>query len=159
MRSFNLYVADIDRRERHFELVSDVAARVPNDWYVLGELAFTSEETGRPEIVVASLDGASQRQVSSEGGYQPRWRGDGQELFYLSLRGELMSAGITPGQAITVGQRRPLFSHPVGSGGSNQYGPEYDVTANGQRFLFNVGAESAQAAFVVRFGWQRDLKP
>lgn len=43
---FNLYVADIDRRERHFELVNDIAERVPDDWFVLGELAFTSEENG-----------------------------------------------------------------------------------------------------------------
>ena len=43
---FNLFIADDDRRERHLELATYVADRVPDDWYVLGELAFTSEENG-----------------------------------------------------------------------------------------------------------------
>lgn len=44
---FNLYIPDSDRRERHLELASTVAAQVPNDWYLLGELAFASEESGQ----------------------------------------------------------------------------------------------------------------
>lgn len=44
---FNIYVPDPDRRERHLELASAVAARVPDDWYVLGELAFATEENGQ----------------------------------------------------------------------------------------------------------------
>lgn len=44
---FNLYVPDPDRRARHLELASAVAARVPDDWYVLGELAFATEENGQ----------------------------------------------------------------------------------------------------------------
>lgn len=43
---FNLYISDPDRRERHLELASAVAARVPEDWYILGELAFATEENG-----------------------------------------------------------------------------------------------------------------
>jgi Tol biopolymer transport system component/DNA-binding winged helix-turn-helix (wHTH) protein len=127
-------------------------------------LAFTSEETGRPEVFVASLDGATQRQVSSEGGFQPRWRGDGQELFYLTPHGELVSVSVTPGLHLAVGGRRPLFSLGVGTSGvipqaGPLNGPDYDVTADGQRFLVNLGAESAQGSFVVLLGWQRTLKP
>jgi tetratricopeptide (TPR) repeat protein len=44
---FNLFVPDPDRRLRHLELASTVDARVPNDWYVLGELAFAAEENGQ----------------------------------------------------------------------------------------------------------------
>ena len=125
-------------------------------------IAFTSEETGRPEVVVASLDGTSYRQVSSDGGFLPRWRGDGRELFYLSPLGELVSVGVTPGRRLALGDRRTLFALRVTpSVGMTQaapfYGPDYDVTADGQRFLFNQGAESAQTSFVVLFGWQGSL--
>lgn len=44
---FNLYIPDPDRRARHLELASTVAAKVPDDWYVLGELAFAAEENGQ----------------------------------------------------------------------------------------------------------------
>ena len=43
---FNLYVPTPDRRARHLALVSHVAEHVPDDWYVLGELAFATEESG-----------------------------------------------------------------------------------------------------------------
>ena len=44
---FNLYIPDPDRRTRHLELASAVDAHVPDDWYVLGELAFAAEENGQ----------------------------------------------------------------------------------------------------------------
>ena len=125
-------------------------------------LAFTSEETGRPEVVVASLDGTSYLQASSGGGSLPRWRRDGQELFYLTPRGELVAVSVTPGPHLVLGGRRSLFSPPVGPSGSMSQlfsGAEYDVAADGQRFLFNLRAEPADESFVVLFGWQRALKP
>jgi eukaryotic-like serine/threonine-protein kinase len=125
-------------------------------------LAFTSEETGHPEVVVASLDGTSYLQASSGGGSLPRWRGDGQELFYLTPRGELVAVSVTPGPHLVLGGRRSLFSPPVGPSGSMSQpfsGPDYDVAADGQRFLFNLRAEPADPSFVVLIGWQRALKP
>jgi Tol biopolymer transport system component len=127
-----------------------------------GQLAFTSEETGRPEVVVASLDGRSHLQVSSGGGFLPRWRRDGRELFYLTAKGELVAVSVTREARLAVGETRRLFSPPVASPvGMSQpfFGSDYDVTADGQRFLFNLGSESAQGSFVVRLGWQRALMP
>ena len=43
---FNLYTPDLDRRARHLALAGHVAEHVPDDWYVLGELAFATEESG-----------------------------------------------------------------------------------------------------------------
>ena len=124
-------------------------------------LAFTSEETGRPEVVVASLDGTSYVQVSSGGASLPRWRGDGQELFYLTPRGELVAVGVTPGPQLTLGERRSLFSPPLGPSGSMSQpfsGPDYDVAEDGQRFLFNLRADPAEGSFVVLIGWQRERR-
>lgn len=42
-------------------------------------------------------------------GYQPRWRGDGKELFYISPSGQLMSVDITPGIDSAPGRPAILF--------------------------------------------------
>ena len=52
-------------------------------------IAFNSLESGRWEVYVAAFPSfAEQRQVSSGGGCQPRWRKDGKELFYLDLQAD-----------------------------------------------------------------------
>ncbi len=46
-------------------------------------IAYVSNQSGRFEVYVRSYPGgAHNRQVSFEGGTDPRWRGDGRELFY-----------------------------------------------------------------------------
>src|SRR5262249_4256761 len=60
-------------------------------------LAYTSHETGRYEVYVRDFpDGRHKWQVSSQGGLQPHWRGDGRELFYITLDGVLMSVALNP---------------------------------------------------------------
>lgn len=49
------------------------------------------------------------------------------------------------------------FDAPIHTVSQLYYGPDYDVSSDGRRFLFNLGAESAQASFVVLLGWQRSL--
>ncbi|MEQ1575486.1 MAG: protein kinase, partial [Vicinamibacterales bacterium] len=49
-------------------------------------LAYSSSDSGRVEIYVQPFPGPGQRvRVSTSGGAQPKWRADGQELFYLAL--------------------------------------------------------------------------
>jgi Tol biopolymer transport system component len=48
-------------------------------------IAYTSDESGRPEIYVQSYPGGEQRTpVSSAGGVRPMWSSDGKELFFVS---------------------------------------------------------------------------
>jgi eukaryotic-like serine/threonine-protein kinase len=48
-------------------------------------LAYVSNESGRNEIYVEPFRRRGERvRVSRDGGGQPRWRGDGNELFYRS---------------------------------------------------------------------------
>jgi Tol biopolymer transport system component len=79
-------------------------------------LAYNSSESGRQEIYVISLDGTDRRwQVSVTGGVQPRWRGDGRELFFLGLDGAVMSAqplaSIQPILAARVGWTEASLLH------------------------------------------------
>ena len=76
-------------------------------------------------------------------------------------QGEMVSVIVAPGREISVAQNRLLFSPSPGSSGGTMdgYCPRYDVTADGQRFLFPLGAEPAGESFVVLLGWQRGLRP
>ena len=48
-------------------------------------LAYTSDESGRPEVYVRPFPGSGQRvQISTGGGYQAVWSGDSRHLFYRS---------------------------------------------------------------------------
>ena len=47
-------------------------------------IAYESDESGRDEVYITSFpDGEVKHQVSTRGGRDPRWRGDGKELFYV----------------------------------------------------------------------------
>ena len=80
--------------------------------------------------------------VSPNGGGQPRWRGDGKEIFYLSPDGRLMAATVreTP-TGLEVGI--PTMLVPADRLKAVVQGMDYDdyaVTSNGQRFLVKVNA-------------------
>jgi Tol biopolymer transport system component len=90
-------------------------------------LAYASEQSGRWEVFVQSLSGASGRwQVSTEGGIRPRWRADGRELYYLASPDRLMVVDVTPGDVPRFSQPRELFRQAIQS---------FDVTPDGKTFV------------------------
>jgi Tol biopolymer transport system component len=106
-------------------------------------LAYVANESGQFEVYVQPFRRPGERvRVSTEGGGQALWRGDGKELFYLSPGGKLMAVDVRPGAAsIEVGLPRPLFD--VG-----QYQPDlfdYAPSADGQRFLVKVPVDDSPA--------------
>jgi dipeptidyl aminopeptidase/acylaminoacyl peptidase len=72
-------------------------------------LAFTSDITGRNEVYIRPLAGGAQRQVSLNGGAQPRWARSGKELFYVNSD-TLFTAEVRPGEEFDGGDVRALFS-------------------------------------------------
>jgi Tol biopolymer transport system component len=99
-------------------------------------LAYVSSESGRTEVYVMPFPGPGGKTlVSTAGGSQPRWRRNGNELFYISQDNKLMSATVDGrGSAFRVGTVTSLFDV------SGRIGPrdQYDVTPDSQRFLFNM---------------------
>ena len=97
-------------------------------------VAYVSSDSGAEEVYVAPFPGPGSRiQVSSGGGSQPRWRGDGQELFYLSPELKMMAAQVTAAAGdFRVGSVQTLFTFSA-LGGVPGY--LYDVTADGQKFI------------------------
>ncbi len=99
-------------------------------------LAYISQESGPWEVYVEPFRAEGERvRVSTEGGGQPRWRGDGRELFYASPDGRLMAVDVRAqaGQ-IEVGLPQALFSGVI----ADPITDHYAVAANGQRFLVAV---------------------
>jgi len=97
-------------------------------------LAFSSNPTGRPEIYVMDFPGGSQRlRVSTSGGFKPRWRRDGKELFYVAADGSMMAAKIAVIDGRLTAEPQRLFDANLKL--HTNYDANYAVTRDGQRFL------------------------
>ncbi len=120
-------------------------------------VAYRSNESGTGEIYVAPFPGpGGKRQVSTAGGNWPRWRRDGTEIFYIAPDGKLMVAAVNgKGSSFEVGTVKPLFETHVFNG----FRYPYDLTPDGQRFLFStVPGQTSQAPITVVVNWMAGLK-
>jgi hypothetical protein len=124
-------------------------------------VAYVDEESGRPEVYVDNFPTPNgKRQVSINGGKQPRWRRDGKELFFIAADGKLMAVPIRGGAALEIDSPVALFDARIGaaygeSGGDRQ---QYDVSADGQRFLINM-TSSEPSPLTVVLNWSAGLQP
>ena len=66
------------------------------------------------------------------GGIEPRWRGDGRELFFLAPDGTMMSARIDTAKDFSATVPQPLFPTGLTSFPSNNH--PYVVTRDGTVF-------------------------
>jgi Tol biopolymer transport system component len=118
-------------------------------------VAYNGSEGGRsPEVYVVPFPPTGQRfQVSVQGGTQPRWRGDGQELYYLGPDGTLMTVRVPGGDVRRIAQAEPLFQTGLEVSSSfDQYTPSVD----GQRFLIRhpEGTIGDRAPVYVIVNWR-----
>jgi serine/threonine protein kinase len=128
-------------------------------------VAYTSDESGRPEVYVRSFPDASggRWQISSGGGDQPIWRRDGKELFYLASDMKLMAVKVNADAAMfEAGSPLPLFeTHAPPSPFITAYSirNQYFPTADGQKFLVNtLVADQAPSTITVLSNWEALLK-
>jgi Tol biopolymer transport system component len=78
------------------------------------QIAFVSLESGRPEVYVQAFESTpaphvagERHQVSKDGAWLVRWRGDGRELFYLGMDNLLHAVPVQP--PFAFGEPQPLF--------------------------------------------------
>ncbi len=101
-------------------------------------VAYASDESGNWEIYVTSFPGAEGKwQVSRGGGTEPRWRGDGKEIFYIAPSGMLMAVPVNGESIFATGTPVPLFQIHGRAPISSTDVFTYDVTKDGKRFLVN----------------------
>ena len=98
-------------------------------------------------------------QISADGGFDPRWRADGKELYFWDARNYLVAVTVQiSDRAFETGQPQRLFQRAVNA---NAYLGRrfYDVTAAGDRFYLNVPVDAAeQSRFVVVLNWDTELE-
>ena len=116
----------------------------PDRWLAEGSpdgnwIAYTSGEGDDREVYVEPLHGSQARTqylVSTGGGFEPHWRADGREIFYLTTDGRLASVAVTPtGDTLVLEKPRILFRAIVPSPGITS---NFHVTGDGKRFVVNT---------------------
>jgi eukaryotic-like serine/threonine-protein kinase len=120
-------------------------------------IAYVSNESGRYEVYVQPFLPASggKWQISTTGGYQPRWRGDGKELFFIAADGKVMSVSVETDGGLNVDVPKALFqTHLDPAALVNER--NYAVTNDGQRLLITTSLGSSAPISVV-LNWQSAL--
>ncbi len=119
-------------------------------------IAYVSDESGSQQVYVQSFPTlGGQRQISREGGNQPRWRRDGKELFYLAPDRKLMAVTVKTGATFAADAPRTLFQTELNVTALRQ---SYAVSADGQRFLLNTSPEAGSPPMTVVLNWPALLK-
>jgi hypothetical protein len=107
---------------------------------------------GRNEIFVQPFpEAGAPKKVSNSGGINPRWARGGRELYFLSADFHVMVSAVTlsaNGEILDIMPPVPLFPSALPAGS------EFEVTADGERFLINTPLEEAPPIFVLS-NWPR----
>ena len=121
-------------------------------------MAYTSDETGRFEVYLQSFPaGGNKLQLSVDGGSDPKWRPDGRELFYVSLKHKLMSVSLVSDPRFEAGAPKELFEVPVPNLVAS-FPNNYVVMADGRRFLVNtVLRDAVSSPISVVLHWTTEL--
>ena len=99
-------------------------------------VAYVTAESGTNQVVVQTFPDPMKGkwQITASGGIEPRWRGDGRELFYLEPNGKLTAVSVKTESIFEVGDRVVLFQIPFATA-LPWWVQRYDVTADGKHFL------------------------
>ena len=117
-------------------------------------IAYVSNETGRFEVYVQRFPDLGERQqISTDGGVDPLWSPDGQELYYLGLRTgaapvDMHVVSIEPGASLSVGTPEVLFARRSFGRppGPRRY---HDIAPDGRRFLLRSPLRAFEEGAVV----------
>ena len=122
-----------------------------------GWLAYHSNETGQNEVYVQRYPELGSRQtVSTDGGQQPLWSLDGQELFYRGPRG-MMVVSVEAGATFSAGDPDVLFEQQYYLDRSRR---TYDLAPDGRFLMVKAGddAEGPAAQIILVQNWFEELK-
>jgi serine/threonine-protein kinase len=107
-------------------------------------LAYASNESGTFEVYVRPFPNTNDGrwQVSSGGGSEPRWSGDGRELFFLDRNFSMVGVPVRSTPSFAAGDPHQLFD----ASGFNieTFHQGYDVSPDGRWFLF-IGRREPRA--------------
>jgi Tol biopolymer transport system component len=118
-------------------------------------IAYVSDESGRFEVYVKPFpSGPEKWLISSHGGYEPRWRQDGQELYYIAADRMLTAVRVATAPVFQAGRATPLFNTHVDYPWQDTRN-HYDVMPDGRSFVFLRAANDRRAApFAMLVNWR-----
>jgi serine/threonine-protein kinase len=113
-------------------------------------MAYVSNESGRSEIYVEPVPGpGGRKQISMEGGEQPRWVRNGREIVYRNGT-KMMSVSVQIQPVFQAGKPVELFDRKFDRGAAVA---AYDVTADGQTFVMTRSERDNPTEIRVVIGW------
>jgi Tol biopolymer transport system component len=120
-------------------------------------VAYTGDESGNNQIYLIPMPGAppGKWQISDSGGYAPRWRKDGRELFYVApdLR-TVMAVEVDSWEPFRTGQTRKLFqtATPIVGAAADQ---GFAVAPSGNEFAISLEGPRTSATMVnIILNWK-----
>jgi Tol biopolymer transport system component len=113
-------------------------------------VAYASDESGQPEIYIDSFPKPGTRlRVTTAGGTEPRWRGDGSALYFRRGSEVHVVRLVLKGQVLEVAALDRLFD----AGATIR---AFDATPDGSRFLVNLPApDAAPRSATMIVNWNR----
>lgn len=121
-------------------------------------VAYTSDESGRREVYVVGFpQPRGKRQISTSGGTEPVWSRDGRFLYFRVERKMMRVRVTTVDGALAAAAPEMVFEGDFLEGAITGL-PNYDVAADGERFLMvTEGGSAAPDELVVAIDWQGEL--
>ena len=120
-------------------------------------MAYSSDESGRPEIYVVPFPGQKGKwQISTNGGNRTWWVGHGEntELLYLDSQSRLVSVPVrTHGDQLTTGTAQVLLA-----GKSLANTGCIDITQDGKRIMLCQPQSNAGTALTLVLNWTAELR-
>ncbi|HSZ20361.1 MAG TPA: protein kinase [Candidatus Acidoferrum sp.] len=121
-------------------------------------LGYVSDQSGRNEVYIQPFAGPGAKwQISTEGGTEPVWTRNGREIIYRAGN-KMMAVEVTSQPAFTASKPKLIFE-TVSNYIDISAGADYDVSADGQRFVMVKEDEQAAPTQInVVLNWFEELK-
>ncbi|MEP7347107.1 MAG: protein kinase, partial [Gemmatimonadaceae bacterium] len=120
-------------------------------------IAYSSDESGRPEIYVRPIEAGTPTRVSASGGRWPRWGTTNGMLYFLSPDGHVMVTRMAGSGSARAPEPRVLFTvNKVGRDLFGDRGIGFAMTGDGQRFF--IRQSPAGSALTIARPWTQLLR-
>jgi Tol biopolymer transport system component len=153
----DLWLLPLGKEGKPVKFIASAADKLHGNFSPDGHLvAYSSNESGKFEVFVETVPQSDRKwSVSTNGGYEPRWRADGREIYYLSEDRKLMAVSVGAGPSFGI--PKSLFQTHVPAGVTANR-THYVSSRDGQRFLIKTATDAAPSPITVVLNWTATLK-
>jgi Tol biopolymer transport system component len=156
--NYDIWVLQLGDQKKLFPFLATDANEAnarfsPNGKWV----AYCSDESGQPEIYVQSFlaEKGGKWQISTNGGFTPRWNRDGKELYYLSADNQIMASEVKVDPSFEASVPKPLvaihpFMLPRITGG---WSDAFESAPDGRRFAVHAALTNSRPNITVVLNW------